>query len=962
MASNEQVAELLARTLDFRLAREAESGLAQLETVPGFPLTLLEVVASNEVPLDTRLAGSLFFKNLIKKRWTDIDGNYQFSDQDVNAIKTNILNLMVSTPPQPRKQLAESVSIIASSDFPDRWPDLVPQLVSKLEAANPEGNNTVLSVLHSVFERWRHLARSDALFLEIKLVLDQFSRPFLELMLEADRQITTSGSLKWVESMDILVQIFYDLNCQDLPEFFEDHLAEFMKLLWTHLSQVGAATKNANGDEDDCDDEAGPQERLGADICEALTLYTQRYEEEFSKYMPEFVEVCWKLLTTVSSSQKYDFLVNRSLAFLCAVAKFERNVHMFENDTLVQVIQRVIVPNIALTANDVETLSDEPLDFVRKDLEDSKGDTRRQAATAFLRELASKLEGQVTKVVMSYITEFLNQYQANPAQNWRQKTTAVALFSAIAAKGQITAAGVSTTNLLTDVVQFFNMNMAPELNANQPQPVLKIDAIRFILAFRNQLSKEQLASALRPLAELLSGNEHPAVYTYSAVTLERILALRDPVSKRLMFGEHDIPIAGEMAVHALSLAEAGMESSELQTNEFLVRFVMRALLHMSHTARPVIHQLMPQLVRIIAKVAENPSNPRFNHYLFECLGACLKQVHTYTDVESTVLQPLFTILGADVTEFVPYILQILTLVLTLQPVELGLPNSYQMLLNPLLSPALWEARGNVPALVGLLNVIVQRGPTLVLEMELLVPLLGVFQSLLASRAREKYAFELLETILLNIPLSSLAPYLGQIAKLLIVKLNAGSVADQYLLLLSRFVFFIAASTEPLGPSFVISFFDTAESAAFRQLFAAVVLPKSLQIHGSYHRRIAAIGLTRILCDANEFLSGEYASLWPEGMSKLVGLLTREIPETSAAQEGAQPDIDINELSFGSSFSPLVTASIKKTDPVAYIEVSADRYFVQELRKAAQAPAIQQLLNTAFNDVEKQYLSAALNSQ
>lgn len=950
MVSSEQVAELLARTLDFRLAREAEAGLAQLETVAGFPLTLLQVVASSDVPLDTRLAGALFFKNLIKRRWTDADGAYLLAAADVAAIKANILELMVAAPAQPRKQLAESVAVIAASDFPDRWPDLVPLLVQKLDVAHPDANNTVLSVLHAIFERWRHLARSDALFLEIKLVLDQFAPAYLELMQEADRQIAANGSEKWIESMGLLVEIFYDLNCQDLPEFFEDHLAQFMKLLWNHLE-----VSHDDGDE------AGPREHLAADVCEALTLYTQRYEEEFAKYMPDFVEACWKLLTTVPSAAKYDLLVNRSLAFLTAVAKFERNVHMFENDTLVQLVERVIVPNIALSHSDIETLADDPLDFVRKDLEGSRGDTRRQAATAFLRELASKLEGQVTKVVMTYVDEFLKQYHANPAQNWQQKTTAVALFSAVAAKGQITAAGVSTTNLLINVVSFFNTNMAPELTSRSTQAVLKIDAVRFILAFRNQLSKEQIAQALGPLGELLVNTEHPAVYTYAAVTLERILALRDPVTKQQMFAEHDVPLASDMVQRALALAIADLANSELQTNEFLLRFIMRALLHMGHTARPLVRTLMPQIVGIVQKVAENPSNPRFNHYLFECMGACLKQSTHYEEVERDALQPLFAILGQDVTEFVPYVLQILTLVLTLQPVERGLPNSYQMLLTPVLSPTLWEARGNVPALVGLLTAIVQRGPSLVLELNLLVPLLGVFQSLLASRARERHAFELLETILVNIPLHSLAPYLAQISKLLLVKLKGGAAADQYLLLLSRFVFFLSASAEPLGPIFAIELFDAGEPAAFSELFAAIVLPKTLQIHGAFHRRVAAIGLTRLLCETPQFLSGMYASLWPEGISKLVGLLTREIPQSAAATDEAAPDVDINELSFGASFSPLVTAKIQKQDPVAYVEGSADHFFVRGLRKAAQSPAIQELLNTKFNDVEKQYLLTALNS-
>lgn len=958
MASQESVAELLARSLDYREAKNAELSLKQLDQVPNFPLVLLQVVANTSIPLDTRLAGSLFFKNLIKRKWTDADGNYMLAEQDVVAIKSNILDLMISSPPQPRKQLGEAISVIANSDFPDKWPDLVPNLVLKLDMAQPDSNNTVLSVAHTIFERWRHLSRSDALFLEIKLVLEQFAPSYLTLMIEADSQIKTSKSIKWVETMDLLVKIFYDLNCQDLPEFFEDHMDEFMNLL-LHYMSVGITFDN----EDDDDETAGPLELLKTDICEALTLYTQRYEEEFAKYMPKFVEASWSLLMNTGLQPKNDLIINRCLSFLTAVAKFERNIHMFNSEqTLIQIIEGIIIPNIELRESDLELFEDEPLEFVRKDLEGSHSDTRRQAATEFLRELAGKLEGEVTRLVMRYVNQFLQMYAQQPDQAWIKKSTAVSLFRAIAAKGQITSAGVSTTNLLVDIVDFFNKNMAPELTSSANIPVMKVDAIKFILSFRNQLSKPQLSSAIPMLAGLLNKNQHEAVYTYSSITLERILALKDPVTKKPMFGEQDIQTqVREMSLYTLQVVASGStKPEELASNEFLMRFLMRILVMGGNGTKHVAHILVPQLVQIIQAVSRNPSNPRFNHYLFECLGACLKHYHKYESVEGTVVQPLFSILGDDVTEFVPYVLQILTLILVLQPTEVGLPDSYQMLLKPILSPQLWEARGNVPALVGLLDVIIQRGPSLVLEMQLLVPLLGVFQSLLASRVREKYAFELLESILLNFPLQSLAQYLGQIAKLLLVKLNNGSnMPEQYMILISRFVFFVAASTEPLGPDFIIQLFDSTEANAFGSLFSSVVLPKSLQIHGSYYRKIAAIGLTRLLCGTTHFTSGNYSALWQDGISKLVGLLTREIADP--AQEETVADIDISELSFGSSFSPLMTTKIKKPDPVAYIEISADQYFVKEFKKLAQQPNIQEKLNSAFNPIERQYLLTALNS-
>jgi len=44
----------------------AESALTLEESKPGFSIQLLHIVASDALPLNTRLAGALFFKNFIK--------------------------------------------------------------------------------------------------------------------------------------------------------------------------------------------------------------------------------------------------------------------------------------------------------------------------------------------------------------------------------------------------------------------------------------------------------------------------------------------------------------------------------------------------------------------------------------------------------------------------------------------------------------------------------------------------------------------------------------------------------------------------------------------------------------------------------------------------------------------------------------------------------------------------------
>ncbi len=61
-------------------------------------------------------------------------------------IKQLLLGLSLSSPPLVQAQLSEALSIICSYDFPARWPELLPELVSKLHSDDPAVIKGVLAV------------------------------------------------------------------------------------------------------------------------------------------------------------------------------------------------------------------------------------------------------------------------------------------------------------------------------------------------------------------------------------------------------------------------------------------------------------------------------------------------------------------------------------------------------------------------------------------------------------------------------------------------------------------------------------------------------------------------------------------------------------------------------------------------------------------------------------------------
>ena len=169
---------------------------------------------------------------------------------------------------------------------------------------------------------------------------------------------------------------------------------------------------------------------------------------------------------------------------------------------------------MTLREHDVEQFEDDPLEFIRLDLSISASGTdlatRRQAAADVLQALVSSgYETEATEIVGAWINSGLAEYESNKKENWKAKDSAVYLLTAVATRGSTTQVedfflhicvffanflffgkhGVTSTNALVDVVKFFSDHVFEDLQAapGTVNPFLQVDAIRFLLTFRNQV-------------------------------------------------------------------------------------------------------------------------------------------------------------------------------------------------------------------------------------------------------------------------------------------------------------------------------------------------------------------------------------------------------------------------------------------------------------------------------------------
>lgn len=153
-----------------------------------------------------------------------------------------------------------------------------------------------------------------------------------------------------VRAVGHIMKLFYSLNFVVLPQLVEDNMvAWFNEMQWLLQWTSTSAKLNEHAS---FETKPGPLLRAQALVLDAVTLFAQKYEEEIQPFLQAFVSDAWQLLTRASADQRDDRRVIAAMTFLQTIAQ---SVHhdLFNNaDTLKQICENVIIPNIMLRGNE----------------------------------------------------------------------------------------------------------------------------------------------------------------------------------------------------------------------------------------------------------------------------------------------------------------------------------------------------------------------------------------------------------------------------------------------------------------------------------------------------------------------------------------------------------------------------------------------------------------------------------
>jgi exportin-2 (importin alpha re-exporter) len=479
--------------------------------------------------------------------------------------------------------------------------------------------------------------------------------------------------------------------------------------------------------------------------------------------------------------------------------------------------------------------------------------------------------------------------------------------------------GVSQVNENVDLIGFFTSQIFPELqdtnHANRP--MVKATALKFVCTFRKQFTTEQLVSLIPLLISHLS-SPSIVVHTLAAYAIERCLIAADESAAT---GGKSYKISATSLKHFLEPLFTGLfaiiDNPDFDENEHVMKCTMRSLARAGEDVIPVTGVFFSKLASALERVCKNPRNPSYNHYLFESIAAlvrnvCSKDRSKTADMEAMLFQPFQLVLQMDITEFSPYVFQILAQLLEYRPQEAGLGDAYKNLFTPLLTASLWESRGNVPGLVRLLSAYLKKAASELLGS--MQQMLGIWQKLNASKATEGSAFDLLNAITTYVPLDNLQPYLKTVFQIMMTKLSGAGKSSKYH---SLAVHYFALFSGLHGAN---SFFDCANSiqqGVGLTLLSQIWVPK-MQTAATTRlgAKIQVVGLTRVLFDTSALLQDDNGKrIWAEALIGVLAILSS--PTLSAPEAEADDDVEV-EIGYDSTYTKLSLATSKPEDPFSSI--------------------------------------------
>ncbi|KIH58336.1 Cse1 [Ancylostoma duodenale] len=682
-----------------------------------------------------------------------------------------------------------------------------------------------LSAMDQLFKKFRYESKSTALWTELKSCLLAVQEPLTQVyakMLEFIPQRSTMSSeslVQWLEILCLVSKVFHSLCFQDLPEYFE------------------------------------------MEVCEIFTLYAQRFEEEISPFMQNIIQAVWQLVVQTGSETRFDGMVCSALEFLSIISQKPHYESYFIGEGVLQTIaQDVCVKNMQLRQEDLEMFEDEPIEYMKKDIEGTDSCTRRRGAIDLVRALCRKFEERLVPILAQIVQSLCSDGE------WMKLDVVYCLVTAIASKTETAKSGATSTSQLINVADYYAGQVRGHLSANiNDTPILKTDALKFVVTFRNQLPAEVLVEVVQAADRLLTARL-PILHKYAAYAVDKLLLVKEPNGTGPLLTARVVPVGSLLN----NLVSGFDKDPKAQNSPYLIKAILRCVAILDEETARHGHQIASKLSSLVAAATKNPADAVHTHFLFETMCVLIKKTESLADgsLDAELMPLIETILSQDLADLIPYALQITGVLLSSsfarsQTVD----QKYVAFLPYLLSTDLWARSANVPAALSVLETFLKRCPEAVMR-EHGALVMQHYSRLVGSKSLDQYGFQLANAIL---PVIETVQGVENPMTVLLNNMFRRVQFSKTPKFMKHFVVFLCRFAIVRGAELLARSVEAIQAGMFRMLLEKVVVAELTNLQNlttTDDKRTIAIGIANLLADATNYVGDQYGAL-AVGVAQLV---------------------------------------------------------------------------------------------
>ncbi|KAJ2595848.1 Nonsense-mediated mRNA decay protein 5 [Coemansia sp. RSA 1722] len=461
---------------DPEVRQSAEQQLQQLEAHDGFLSILLQMISSPDVPLGTKQAASIYFKNRVRRSWSGTqranDQHPPIGENDRSVTKDNILAGIYTAPQSIKLQLTECLGVILKHDFPEKWPQFIVHIKELLHAQDAQRVYTGLLALLEVIKVYRFSVSKREIIEEIAKELFPQVQKISEQAVESDDELAMR--MAWVS-----FKSYYNSIQAGLPLAFQ----EPANLVAWGTSFIKMIEKPVAFDKESIDEEAAKEPvwkakkwavrsvnrlygRYGnpALLPGATTKQFGAFAKLFtSNFLPQILQVYLKQIEGYTTGQVWMSVRIRGLvSMLLSDCVKEKSAWKLLKPHVEGIVSHFIFPQLCFSESDQELWEDNPVEYVQKRIDpiDDFG-SANIAASNLLIDLAVDRKKATLSPILAFINGVFTNYSQSPEESRdpRTKDGALAMMGVLAGTLCSRKSPIYSTLpefLLTHVISEFN--------------------------------------------------------------------------------------------------------------------------------------------------------------------------------------------------------------------------------------------------------------------------------------------------------------------------------------------------------------------------------------------------------------------------------------------------------------------------------------------------------------------------